>query len=111
MQIFRKENVQLFGPLLHGMCINKTLLPVLVRQTAINANRYVRYNTGGYSRPFPTRRRALDEIVERFKVETPYEDLVGELLPKPGTIYTRPGGTVGSSGSGSSVAIDSTQVE
>eukprot|EP01094_Clydonella_sp_ATCC50884_P008894 TRINITY_DN1843_c1_g1_i2.p1 TRINITY_DN1843_c1_g1~~TRINITY_DN1843_c1_g1_i2.p1 ORF type:complete len:1500 (-),score=588.09 TRINITY_DN1843_c1_g1_i2:141-4463(-) len=80
IQIYRKENVPLFGPLLHGMCVNKKLLPILVRQTAINANRYVRYNTGGYSRPFPTRRRALDEIVERFKEVRPYEDLIGQLI-------------------------------
>ena len=86
IQIYRKENVQVFGPLVHGMCINKELLVPLVRQTAINANRYVRYNTGGYncgySRPFPTRRRALDEIVERFKVKRPYEELISELLTK-----------------------------
>jgi len=84
IQVYRKENVQVFGPLVHGMCINKELLAPLVRQTAINANRYVRYNTGGYNvgytRPFPTRRRALDEIVERFKVSRPYEELVNELL-------------------------------
>ena len=55
IQIYRKENVQPFGPLVHGMCVNKELLVPLVRQTAINANRYVRYNTGGYIRPFPTR--------------------------------------------------------
>lgn len=82
VQVHRKEHVNLFGPLIHGMCVNKQLLPTLVRQTAINANRYVRYSTEGYTRPFPTRRKALDETVERFKVETPYEDLIGELLPK-----------------------------
>jgi len=82
IQIYRKENVQIFGPLVHGMCVNKKLLVPLVRQTAINANRYVRYNTGGYTRPFPTRARALDEIVERFKVRRPYEELVNELLTK-----------------------------
>ena len=80
IQIYRKENVQLFGPLLHGMCVNKKILPILVRQTAINANRYVRYKTEGYCRPFPTRRKALDEIVERFKVPRPYEEFIGELL-------------------------------
>lgn len=86
VQIYRKESVQLFGPLLHGMCINKQLLPVLVRQTAINANRYVRYNTGGYSRPFPTRQRALEEIMDRFKVKRPYEDLISELMPGPAAV-------------------------
>jgi hypothetical protein len=69
------------------MCVNKRLLPLLVRHTAINANRYVRYNTGGYSRPFPTRRRALDEIVERFKVERNYEDLVGQLFTQTKPVY------------------------
>ena len=55
IQIYRKEKVPLFGPLVHGMCISKTLLPTLVRLTAIAANRTVRFNTGGYCRPFPTR--------------------------------------------------------
>lgn len=35
--------MELFGPLLDGMLMNKRLLPVLVRQTAINANRIVRF--------------------------------------------------------------------
>jgi hypothetical protein len=55
IQVYRKENVVLFGPLQHGMCVNKRLLSSLVRQTAINANRYVRYNSGSYTRPFATR--------------------------------------------------------
>jgi len=80
VQVYRKDNVQIFGPLLHGMCVNKKLLPILVRQTAINANRYVRYNSDVYTRPFPTRKRALDEIVDRFKVEKTYEDIVSELI-------------------------------
>ena len=98
INVYRKENVQLFGPLLHGMCVNKQLLPILVRQTAINANRYVRYNTEGYSRPFPTRsvlpvfphfflfivffyrRKIIDEVIAKYKVQMEYEDLVGTLF-------------------------------
>eukprot|EP01102_Stenamoeba_stenopodia_P015219 TRINITY_DN516_c0_g1_i1.p1 TRINITY_DN516_c0_g1~~TRINITY_DN516_c0_g1_i1.p1 ORF type:complete len:1485 (+),score=330.88 TRINITY_DN516_c0_g1_i1:382-4836(+) len=84
IQVYRKENVHLFGPLIHGMCINKKLLPILVRQTAINANRYVRYNTEGYTRPYPTRRRALDEIVKRYKIQKRYEDIISEITsPTP----------------------------
>jgi len=90
IQIYRKDNVQLFGPLIHGMCISKRLLAPLVRQTAINANRYVRYNTGGYSRPFPTRRRALDEIVERFKQARPYEEMVNELFSPTKPVAAQP---------------------
>ena len=39
------------------MLISKQLLGPLVRQTAINANRYVRLNTQGYENPLITRRR------------------------------------------------------
>jgi len=80
IQIYKKENVQLFGPLLHGMAINKKLLPMLVRFTAIQANRYVRYNTEGYTRPYPTRRRAIAEIVQRYKVQKAYEDMIPEVI-------------------------------
>lgn len=96
IQVYRKENVNLFGPLLHGMCVNKRLLPLLVRQTAINANRYVRYNTEGYTRPYPTRRRALDEIVKRYKVPKRYEDVVAEVIsPTPAPPTTASIGAVG----------------
>eukprot|EP01100_Stratorugosa_tubuloviscum_P011908 TRINITY_DN542_c0_g1_i1.p1 TRINITY_DN542_c0_g1~~TRINITY_DN542_c0_g1_i1.p1 ORF type:complete len:1470 (+),score=659.45 TRINITY_DN542_c0_g1_i1:33-4442(+) len=86
LQVYRKENVPLFGPVIHGMCTNKKLLTFLVRQTAINANRAVRYNTEGYTRPYPTRRRSLAEIVQRYKITKKYEDEICEIIqptPKP----------------------------
>jgi hypothetical protein len=90
----------MFGPLIHGMCVSKKLLPILVRQTAINANRYVRYNTDGYTRPYPTRRRALDEIVKRYKVQKRYEDIVAEVTsPTPAPPSTPATPAAGSSGS------------
>jgi len=68
IQVFRKEDkIPLFGPLIHGMAITKQLLAHLVRSTAINANRYVRYNTEGYMRPYPTRQKQLQEITGRYK--------------------------------------------
>jgi len=89
IQIYRKENVALFGPLLHGMAVNKKLLPILVRQTAINANRYVRYNTEGYTRPYPTRRKALEEIAKRYKIQKKYEDVLTEIIqPAPKAALT-----------------------
>lgn len=44
VQIFTKPEVGLFGPLMDGMVIDKAHLPSLVRLTAINANKTVRYN-------------------------------------------------------------------
>jgi len=80
VQIYKKDTVPLFGPLLHGMVVGKKLLPILVRQTAIQANRYVRYNTEGYTRPYPTRRRNLNEIVQRYKVHKSYEEMIPEII-------------------------------
>ena len=53
----------LFGPLVDGMIVPAYLLPQLVRQTALNANRAVRYNQAGFNRPYPTRKKYIDEIV------------------------------------------------
>jgi len=80
IQIYRKENVVLFGPLLHGMAVNKKILSSLVRLTAVQANRTVRFNTEGYTRPYPTRRKALKEIVERYKIQKSYEELIPEVI-------------------------------
>lgn len=123
----------MFGPLLHGMAINKQLLKVLslsilssfpfflflsfsysfssftpipsflinlylffsilsfltlvlqilVRQTSINAYRYVRYNTQGYSKPYVLRNLRIQEIMARYKSKSDYEDLVLSIVQKP----------------------------
>lgn len=84
VQVFRKEaKVPLFGPLLHGMAINKQLLKILVRQTSINAYRYVRYNTQGYSKPYVLRNMRIQEIMARYKSKSDYEDLVLSIVQKP----------------------------
>jgi len=80
IQIYKKDTVHHFGPLLHGMAIEKKLLPSLVRMTGIQANRAVRFNTDGYSRPYPTRKRAIAEIVSRYKISKPYEDVMPEMI-------------------------------
>eukprot|EP00761_Pharyngomonas_kirbyi_P000255 gb/GECH01000255.1/.p1 GENE.gb/GECH01000255.1/~~gb/GECH01000255.1/.p1 ORF type:complete len:1486 (+),score=342.16 gb/GECH01000255.1/:1-4458(+) len=79
VQIFQKENVPPFGPLRDGMVVDKKVLAPLVRMTAINANRAVRYQEAMYKRPYPTRMQLIEEIVDRFKkVEASNEDY---LLP------------------------------
>jgi hypothetical protein len=80
IQVYKKDTTQLFGPLVHGMCVEKKVLAPLVRLTAIQANRAVRFNTEGYSRPYPTRKRAIAEIVQRYKVPKNYEDVMTEMI-------------------------------
>ncbi|KAF2074910.1 hypothetical protein CYY_003787 [Polysphondylium violaceum] len=81
IQIYRKESkVPMFGPLIHGMAVNKQLLSLLVRQTAINAYRYVRYNTPNYSKPFVLRKLRIKEIVDRYSSERNYVDYVHSIV-------------------------------
>jgi hypothetical protein len=81
VQIHTKENVPLFGPLLDGMIVDKESLAPLVRMTAINANKAVRYQQAGYKKPYPTRRELINEIVERFKpAKTTNEEFLRALF-------------------------------
>uniref|UniRef100_A0A7S4KM75 Rap-GAP domain-containing protein n=1 Tax=Paramoeba aestuarina TaxID=180227 RepID=A0A7S4KM75_9EUKA len=81
IHVFQKENVELFGPLMHGMCVSKQLLPSLVRSTCLMANKYVRYTHEGYVTPFAARKRVLNQIVERHKTEATYRELIGSIVP------------------------------
>jgi len=81
IQIFRKEKIPFFGPLLDGMVVNKKILCSLVRQTAINASRRARSLTKGYQRPFPTRNAFIKEIIQRFKTEKTFDEFLASLYP------------------------------
>ena len=80
VHIYQKENVDLFGPLMHGMCVTKGLLAILIRQTSLMANKYVRYTHEGYVTPFTSRRRVLAQMVERHKAETTYRQFLGNII-------------------------------
>jgi hypothetical protein len=62
VQIYKKFKVQFFGPLFNGMLVSKKILPFLVRQTAINANKRVRERTAGYNKPYNIRQTRIQEI-------------------------------------------------
>eukprot|EP01132_Coremiostelium_polycephalum_P006653 gene6653-8232_t len=80
VQIYRKESkVPMFGPLIHGMAVNKQLISTLVRQTAINAYRYVRYSTPSYSKPYVLRKLRIKEIVDRYSSDRNYVDYVHSI--------------------------------
>ncbi len=83
IHVYQKENVELFGPLMHGMCVSKILLPALTRATCIMANKYVRYTHEGYVTPFANRKRVLTQIVERHSKSegSEFRDLIGNIVP------------------------------
>ncbi|GAB9467114.1 hypothetical protein Gpo141_00004473 [Globisporangium polare] len=80
VQIYSKEKVPLFGPLQSGMVVHERDLAQLVRQTAMNANRVCRSQTMIYVRPYPTRKKLVDEIVERYSVEYKESQLLTMLF-------------------------------
>ena len=65
ISIHCKASVPSFGPLLDGMAVRGVHLASLVRLTALNANRAIRYATPGYGRPEPTRRKYIEEMIQK----------------------------------------------
>jgi hypothetical protein len=69
VQICRKEEqvYPLFGPLLHNMAVNADILPLLVRQTSLNANRNFTSHKAGYLMPFQNRSKDVTQLLSRYK--------------------------------------------
>jgi hypothetical protein len=66
--------------LLDGMVVSKALLPLLVRQTAIAANRCCRQKTAVYLPPYPTRRRLIDEVIRRYSAPCTDKEVLTRLF-------------------------------
>mmetsp|Transcript_43818 Transcript_43818/g.61588 ORF Transcript_43818/g.61588 Transcript_43818/m.61588 type:complete len:1380 (+) Transcript_43818:2-4141(+) len=81
IHVFQKENVDLFGPLMHGMCVTKRTLPVLIRVTSVMANKYVRYNQDQYVAPYLMRKKLLNTILERHKSDVLFREFIGQVVP------------------------------
>jgi hypothetical protein len=71
IQVCRKEEqvFPLFGPILHNMCVTAEILPLLVRQTSLNANRNFTSHKAGYLMPFPNRSKDVVQLLGRYKTD------------------------------------------
>nr|CAB3265418.1 ral GTPase-activating protein subunit alpha-1 [Phallusia mammillata] len=86
IQIIKKAEVPYFGPLFDGAIVNARVLPVLVRETAINAGRAKRSQISLYQPYYEERTRYLRLIIEQFKDDTTFEDYSAHLFcPVPQT--------------------------
>ncbi|TMW61502.1 hypothetical protein Poli38472_012693 [Pythium oligandrum] len=83
VKVHSKDKVPPFGPIQSGMVIPEADLVSLVRQTAMNANRVCRSQTMVYVRPYPTRKKLVDEIVERYAIEYQESQLLSMLFANP----------------------------
>jgi len=82
IQIFKKHKVPMFGPLLDGMVLNSRILSMLVRQSAINANRGVRATQSAFQPPYSTRRRYLQDLVKKVTERNGEKKIVAVLQGK-----------------------------
>lgn len=73
VQIIRKPDVPLFGPLFDGSVVHATLLAPLVRATAINASRAQRTNVQYYHHFFEERAKCIESIISN-KEKKSFED-------------------------------------
>eukprot|EP01135_Chromosphaera_perkinsii_P003053 Nk52_evm35s233 gene=Nk52_evmTU35s233 len=80
IQVVKKPEVPVFGPLFDGMVVDKKSLAPLVRETAINANRAVMSLVEGYKRYYEQRQTYMDEIVTNHKSSSTFEDFVASIF-------------------------------
>ncbi|KAF0697084.1 Aste57867_12191 [Aphanomyces stellatus] len=83
IEVLTKPNVPLFGPLMTGMIVSRANLPELVRQTVMNANRACRQQTQWYMAPYTTRRKLIEEVVERYATEYSEKSMLTSLFKIP----------------------------
>ncbi|EQC41050.1 hypothetical protein SDRG_02106 [Saprolegnia diclina VS20] len=83
INVLTKPDVPLFGPLMDGMVVTRRDLPELLRQTVMNANRACRQQSAWYLPPYPTRRKLIDEIVERYATDYSEKSMLTSLFKIP----------------------------
>lgn len=80
IKIAKKKEVSHFGPLLHNMVVSKDILPILTKQTALNANFVVRFSQDAYMGQYSARKEAVFEIASKY-TKIPYTDYLKVLFP------------------------------
>lgn len=90
IQIAKKKEVGFFGPLIHNAVVSKRLLPILIRQTAINAHNVVRFNYESYLGSFHARKGEFAKIISKFQRSLDYKTYLLELLMSESQTKTTP---------------------
>ncbi|XP_073784323.1 ral GTPase-activating protein subunit alpha-1 isoform X3 [Danio rerio] len=84
IQIIKKPEVPFFGPLFDGAIVDGTILPTVVRATAINASRALKSLIPLYQNFYEERARYLETIVQHHLEPTTFEDYAARVFcPAP----------------------------
>lgn len=68
VRISESDQFTYVGPLLDNLVVSKHILPFLVRETCINANKFLNEDK---SKPFTIRKLLIEDFIQRHKVEQP----------------------------------------
>jgi len=80
IEIIKKPEVPNFGPLYSGAIVNARILPVLVRETAINAGRAQRRSITYYQHYYETRAGYLKSIIDEYSCDSTFENFASSLF-------------------------------
>lgn len=80
IHVSRKPEVPFFGPLYSGAMIHHSILPDLVRATAINASRAGRLQVPFYQYHFQERARCIETIYSHHRSEKCFEDFAASIF-------------------------------
>jgi hypothetical protein len=80
VQIMKKDDIPLFGPLMDGVLVHKQALADAVRITAVNANRMRLYRREGFKRAYLNRQDRIDEIVSRYALDLSTEGVLNQFF-------------------------------
>lgn len=89
VQIIKKSSVGFFGPLFDGAILHKSIMPHLVRATAINASRVLLSNTKGYQDFYVHRAHAISNIVNKLTEKQTFEQFVSDVYSPNLDIFSR----------------------
>ncbi|XP_065832591.1 ral GTPase-activating protein subunit alpha-2-like [Oscarella lobularis] len=82
IQVIKKPDVPVFGPLFDGAIVDKLTLPCLVRETALNASRAKRSQIRFYQMYFEERAKYIEATINRLRQPTTFEEFAARsVLP------------------------------
>lgn len=80
IHVSRKPEVPFFGPLYSGAVVHHSILPDLVRATAINASRAGRLQVPFFQHHFQERTRCIETIYSQHRCEKSFEDFAATVF-------------------------------
>ncbi|KAJ6236765.1 hypothetical protein M0813_27510 [Anaeramoeba flamelloides] len=81
IQIFTKPEIQIFGPIIDGMVLNKRNLSYMIRTSAILTNTFIyKYYKGDYQNPHYVRNNLISEIINQYQISKNFDQYFTHII-------------------------------